>query len=182
MTIICATDFSQAATDALSVAVDIAQKRDESLLLWHAVQPQLGDATDPYVEPIRADSAALLEREAERLRALGITVTTDAVVGWPESQLPERMPKDTTLIVAGARGHARGTHWLIGSSVERLARVATVPMLVVRDAATLRSWLAGSRTLNVIIASDLSAVSDFALRRATLLRDLGPCNVELLHV
>lgn len=182
MTIICATDFSQPAADALGVAVEIAKKRGESLLLWHAVQPQVGDPIDAYVEPIRAGSAARLENEADRIRALGVTVQTAAVIGWPERELPSRMPADTTLIVAGARGHTRGTHWLIGTFVERLAGVAPVPLLVVRNSAGLRSWLSGSRKLNVVVASDFSAVSDFALRRAKLLQKLGPANVEILYV
>lgn len=182
MTILCATDFSQPADDAVRVAIDIARKRGETLLLWHAVQPQMGDPIGPYAEPMRADAAARLEAGAERIRSTGVTVETKAVVGFPDQELPTTMPPDTTLIVAGARGHSHGTHWLIGTVVERLARVAAVPMLVVRQAASLQSWLEGTGTLNVVVATDLSAVSDFALRRANLLRALGACNLELLYV
>jgi nucleotide-binding universal stress UspA family protein len=182
MTILCATDFSQPADDAVRVAADIARKRGETLLLWHAVQPQMGDPIGPYAEPMRADAAAGLEVQAERIRSTGVTVATSAVVGYPDQELPTVMPSDTTLIVAGARGHSRGTHWLLGSVVERLARLATVPMLVVREAAALRNWMEGTGKLNVVVATDLSAVSDFALRRAMLLRALGPCNLELLYV
>lgn len=182
MTIVCATDFSQPASDAVNVAADIARKRGESLLLWHAVEPQAGDPVSADVEPVRAGRASRLEREAERIRGLGVAVECSAVIGWPEDELPARMPAETTLLVIGARGHRGGAHWLVGSVVERLARVVTVPMLVVHDAAPLRTWLDGARKLNVVIASDLSAVSDFALRRANILRKLGPCDVELLFV
>ncbi|HYK04085.1 MAG TPA: universal stress protein [Thermoanaerobaculia bacterium] len=182
MTILCATDFSQPADDAVRVAADIARKRGETLLLWHAVQPQMGDPIGPYAEPMRADAAARLEAGAERIRSTRLTVETSAVVGFPDQELPTTMPADTTLIVAGARGHSRGTHWLIGTVVERLAQVAPVPMLVVRQPAALQSWMEGIGTLNVVVATDLSAVSDFALRRANLLRALGPCNLELLYV
>lgn len=182
MTILCATDFSQPATDALAVAAELAKKRNESLLLWHALQPQLGDPRLPYVEPMLGLCEARLVSEADRIRKTGLSVTTEAVVGWPDQELPAHMPADTTLIVAGARGHARGTHWLIGTVVERLARVATVPLLVVRDGPALQEWLSGGRELNVIVATDLSAVSDFALRRSLDLRDLGPCDFELLYV
>ncbi|HEX6095898.1 MAG TPA: universal stress protein [Thermoanaerobaculia bacterium] len=182
MTILCATDFSQPADDAVRVAIDIARKRGETLLLWHAVQPQMGDPIGPYAEPMRADAAARLEAGAERIRSTGITVETKAVVGFPDQELPTTMPADTTLIVAGARGHSHGTHWLIGTVVERLAQVATVPLLVVRQPAALQSWMEGIGTLNVVVATDLSAVSDFALRRANLLRVLGACNLQLLYV
>ena len=182
MTIICATDFSQPASDALAVAVDLAKRRGEGLLLWHAVQPQIGDGGVRYIESVLADCEARLASDAERIRKTGLSVTTEVVIGWPDHQLPARMPADTTLIVAGAQGHARGTHWLIGTVVERLARVTSVPLLVVRDASALQQWLTGGRKLNVIVATDLSAVSDFALRRSLDLRELGPCDFELLYV
>ena len=182
MTIVCATDFSQPAADAVDVAAGIAIKRGESLLLWHAVEPQAGDPVSTYADVVRADRAARLEREAERIRGRGVAVECSAVFGWPDHELPSRMPGDTTLIVVGALGHRGGPHWLIGSVVERLARVITVPMLVVRNAQPLRTWLDDNHKLDVVIASDLSAVSDFALRRANILQKLGPCDVELLYV
>ena len=182
MTILCATDFSHPADDAVRVAAAIARKRGETRLLWHAVQPQMGDPTCPYAEPMREEAATRLEAGAERIRSTGVTVGTKAVVGFPDQELPSVLPPDATLIVAGARGHSRGTHWLIGTVVERLARVATVPLLVVRDAAALLNWMQGNGKLDVVVATDLSAVSDFALRRANLLRALGPCDLELLYV
>ena len=105
MTIVCVTDFSQAAGEAVDVAAEIARKRGESLLLWHAVEPQAGDPVGAYVEPVRADRAARLESEAERIRALGVAVECSAVIGWPEDELPAQLPAETSLIVAGARGH-----------------------------------------------------------------------------
>ena len=182
MTILCATDFSQPADDAVRIAFEIARKRGEKLLLWHAVQPQMGDPIAEYTEPQRAQAAARLESEAEWMREDGVTVTTEAVIGWPDQLLAAGMPDDTTLIVAGARGHARGTHWVIGTVVERIARIATVPLLVVREAEKIRRWLSGDGKLDVIVATDLSAVADFALRRASILKALGPCNLELLYV
>lgn len=182
MTVLCATDFSQPATEALNVAAEIARKRGEKLRIWHAVEPQMGDPVGPYAEPVRTECAVRLEAEAERIRASGLTVETETVVGYPDQELPTRTPADTTLIVAGARGHRKGTHWLIGTVVERLARVVSVPLLVVREAATLRGWMDGTKKLNVVVATDLSAVSDFALRRSRILRHLGPCDAELLYV
>ena len=115
-------------------------------------------------------------------RALGVAVECSVVIGWPEDELPPHLPSETTLLVVGARRHHGGDDWFVGSVVERLARAVTVPILAVRNAAPLRTWLDGTRKLNVVVASDLSAVSDFALRRAHILQKLGPCDVELLYV
>src|SRR5688572_11263092 len=157
MTIVAATDFSQPATASLGVAVDIARKRGERLLLWHCVQPQLGDPLDQAIEPMRSECASRLDADAKRIRQLGLAVNTEVVVGWPDRELPLRMPADTTLIVAGARGHAQRTHWLVGSVIERIAHGTTVPLLVVREETTLRRWLSGTSKLNVIIATDFTA-------------------------
>ena len=182
MTIVCATDFSHPAAEAVGVAADIARKRAEKLLLWHAVQVPIGDPIYAYMEPIRAECTAQLAAEAERIRASGVVVETQMAIGSPDDELASSMPADATLVVTGARGHRTGTHWLIGSVAERIARVTTVPMLVVRDAAALHDWVNGSRRLNVVVATDLSAVSDFALRKVALLRELGECNLELLYI
>jgi nucleotide-binding universal stress UspA family protein len=164
MTILCATDFSDPAKDATSIAAVIADRLREPLLLVHVAHPAIPRGTFP------AD--AIPEGPFD----------TKWMVGDPDEQILAAAPHDTKLIVVGARGHRRGTHWLIGSVPERLARTAPFPMLVVRNAAPLHAWLTGTKALSVNIATDLTPVSDYALQRASMLKELGPCHVELTYV
>jgi nucleotide-binding universal stress UspA family protein len=182
MTILCGTDFTESAAEALSVAAALAAKRGEALLLAHVVQPQPADPVELFTEDLRKTYESQLNTDADALREKGITVGTKVVFGAPDLELIASAPEDTTLIVVGAGRHRAGTHWLIGSTAERLARCSPHPLLVVRDAAGLKQWLAGGRRLEVMAATDLSPASDYAFERAVLLKDFGPCQVELTYV
>lgn len=182
MTVVCGTDFSTNANEASQIAARIAHRRGETLLLVHVVQPMPTDPAGDHNDVQRSTAATALENTAAELRALGITVETDAVIGSPAHEIVAHAPDDTTLFVAGARGHSRAAHWLIGSVAERLARIVPHPLLVVRQARDLHRWLDGVRDLDVLIATDFSPVSDFAMKRASLLHELGQCNVDLTYI
>ena len=132
MTVVCGTDFSTNASEASQIAARIAHRRGENLLLVHVVQPAPADPAGDHTDFLRTAAATALENSAAELRALGIQVETDAVIGSPAHEIVAHAPDDTTLFVTGARGHSRAAHWLIGSVAERLARIVPHPLLVVR--------------------------------------------------
>lgn len=182
MTVVCGTDFSNNASEASQIAARIAHRRGENLLLVHVVQPAPTDPAGDHNDFLHSSAATALENTAAELRSLGIMVETDAVIGSPAHEIVAHAPDDTTLFVTGARGHSRAAHWLIGSVAERLARIVPHPLLVVRHARDLNRWLDGVRDLDVLIATDFSLVSDYAMHRASLLRELGRCNVDLTYI
>lgn len=182
MTVVCGTDFSTNASEASQIAARIAHRRGEKLLLVHVVQPAPTDPVGDHTDFLRSSASTALENTAAELRALGIIVETDAVTGSPAHEIVAHAPDDTTLFVTGARGHSRAAHWLIGSVAERLARIVPHPLLVVRHARDLNRWLDGVRDLDVLVATDFSPVSDYAMQRASLLRELGQCNADLTYI
>ena len=182
MTVVCGTDFSTNASEASQIAARIAHRRGENLLLVHVVQPAPTDPAGDHNDFLRSSAVTALENTAAELRALGMIVETDALIGSPAHEIVAHAPDDTTLFVTGARGHSRAAHWLIGSVAERLAHIVPHPLLVVRHGRDLNRWLDGVRDLDVLIATDFSLVSDYALHRASLLRELGKCNVDLTYV
>lgn len=182
MTIVCGTDFSASSNAAMHVAAAIARRRTEKLLLMHVVQPAPSDPVENYTEMLQRVCTAELQKLAQDVDLAGLDVKTAVMHGSPAEELIARAPSDTSLIVVGGRGHAHGAHWLIGSVAERLARTSPHPLLVVRHAAGLQAWLAGERRLDVVIATDLTPISDFALQRAAMLAELGPCDVELTYI
>jgi len=182
MTVVCGTDFSTNANEASQIAARIAQRRGEKLFLVHVVQPAPTDPAGDHNDFLISSASTALENTAAELRALGIIVETDAVIGSPAHEIVAHAPDDTTLFVTGARGHSRAAHWLIGSVAERLARIVPHPLLVVRHAHDLNRWLDGVRDLDVLIATDFSVVSDYAMNRASLLGELGRCNADLTYI
>jgi nucleotide-binding universal stress UspA family protein len=135
-----------------------------------------------YGDMLRSACAAELEKSARDAALANLHVETAVMTGSPAEELVARAPEETSLIVAGGRGLAHGPNWLVGSVTERLARISPWPLLVVRHASALDAWLAGERRLDVVMATDLTAISDFALERASTLAELGPCDVELTYI
>lgn len=185
MAIICGTDFSPAARDAVEVASKLSCRTKEELVLVHAVAPRPSDPiTVVDLDRLRGTFAEALEHEAAELRTRGLEVTTHAEMGSPDEVIVRiARQRDADLIVLGAVGQRRGTHWLLGSVADHVARTTPVPLLLVRDAKRLQAWIQANETLRVLLATDLSPVSDFALEwLQSTFNSIGPCNVLLLHV
>lgn len=183
MTIVCGTDFSQAARDAMDVAAKLCCRLKQDLLLVHAVAPQAVDPIGSDFDSLRAAMAEALEHEAAKLRSTGLRVASRAVIGWPEEEIVRAACEaDADLIVVGALGRHHGPHWLIGSVAERVAQTTPVPLLLVRDAKPLLSWMEGSDRLRVLHATDFTPVSDFALEWMQILKAIGCCDVLLEYV
>ncbi len=183
MTVVCGTDFSDAAGDAVAIAAKLSRRTKQSLLLVHAVVPQPADPIAADLEPARAAMAEALGREAAALRKDGLEVSTRSVIGWADEVLTRAASEtDADLIVLGAIGHRRGAHWLIGSVAENVAKTTSVPLLLVRDRRSLDDWFEGREVLRVVLATDFSPVSDFALEWLQKLSTIGPSDTLLTYV
>jgi nucleotide-binding universal stress UspA family protein len=183
MTVICGTDFSDAARDAMAVAAKLSCRTKQSLLLVHAVVPQPADPVAVDLEPVRAAMAEALEHQAAELHTAGLEVSTRSVIGWADEVLTHAASEvDADLIVLGAIGHRRGAHWLIGSVADNVAKTTPVPLLLVRDRKSLEQWLEGNEVLRVVLATDFSPVSDFAMDWMQKLSSIGPSETLLTYV
>ena len=132
MTIVCGTDFSQPARDAVAVAAKLSCRLKQDLVLVHAVAPHAADPMGFDFEPLRAAMAGALEHEAAEMRSAGLKVATRAVIGWPEEEIVQTAREaGADLIVMGALGRHQGLYWLIGSVAERVAQTTPVPLLLV---------------------------------------------------
>ncbi len=181
MTILCGFDFSESSVDALQTAAAMAGRRGERLLLIHVVQPVPSDPAENHGEIVRGACTEELAKLAVQ-HCRGVTLETAVVTGSPAASILAHAPDDTTLIVVGGRGQSPAAHWLIGSVAERLARTSPYPLLIIRRGHVIRTWLHGEKPLEVMIATDLTPVADYALERSSLLAGFGPCNVELTYI
>lgn len=180
MTILCGTDFSEAAGRAVHVAACLAARLQTSLHLVHAAQYAQGE------ESLLSQHVAitqLLDRAAERARACGAHVRTQIEDGPPDEALLRVAKRDEAeLIVVGALGTRLPGVWQLGSHVERLAQHSHVPVLVVRDDQALVSWLTERRPLRIVLGADFSPSSDDAARLVERWRAAAPCQVTAVHL
>ena len=139
--ILVPTDFSPASKEALWYAVRIAEGRNSEITLLHVLEPQ-----DPVALADRPAAAAFSEQELanpeEALRGLVDSAKAAGAVGTKSilragvatHEIIEAAKEvDVDLIVIATHGLAGWKRFAIGSTAERVARVATCPVLVVRE-------------------------------------------------
>jgi len=133
-TIVWATDGSENADRALSVAKTLAHESDASLLVAHVVQryaTESGLAVYPDEEQLKTR----LERVVDDLSGEGLDASlkiVDHVGPQPAHEIAD-LARETgaDLIVLGTRGHTAMLGLLLGSVTQRLLHVAPCPVLAV---------------------------------------------------
>lgn len=180
MTILCGTDFSPLATQAIRVAGLIARRRGQRLHLVHVLEPDDLTQSEEESQPTPGTrEQKRLAQEVERMQPLGIEVTTEILSGRPDEILVEVAAQlDAGLLVVGAVGHRPVERWLLGSCAERTAREAPIPVLVVREARPFEEWLGNGRALRVVVGCEDGPSSDGALVWAGSLREIA--SIELV--
>lgn len=183
MSIVCGTDFSEAAMQAATAAACLALRTGSTLHLVHALDLPLEALKAQPGHPVLLWAEGQLAREGGRLRELGAAVTARAVAGQPDRVL-QATARDVqaTLIVVGALGQAGNDRHRLGSRADRTAQHARVPVLTVRDSAPFLAWLKENRALRVVLGADTSESTESAARWLDGLCLLGPVELTLAHL
>lgn len=183
MTIICATDFSDAAAAGCAVAAALAEQHREPLVLVHAILPVAAPPKFHAVEHLQDQRAAAEEALRDQARAIrGVEVTAHVGVGSPDEVVLEQAEAaGARLIVTGSVGQ-RGAKSLLGSTAERIVATSRIPVLVVRGPFPAAEWLRERRPLRVAVAADLGSGTDAAVEWTAHLTDHGPCEFVIAHV
>lgn len=175
---VAATDFSAAAELAVARAARLAAQHGAELTLVHALPVSLWKDTltlvaDLYLhgptsyDPhgVEADMRAKLDAVAARVQqTYGIACRGVLRSGRPPAEIAAAAADaGADLLVIGAHGEHRVHELLLGTTAQKLARLAPCPVLLVRRAAVAYA--------TVLVATDFS---DAALRAAALAGALAP--------
>lgn len=179
MTIVCATDFSEGARQAATVAARLAARRERPLWLVHQVHP---DQLIVAAEPVREGLQALLREEASRLSGLDAQVEVALLEDGSKRALADFCSqRDARLLVVGPpRGEV--PYPGAGGSLDRIAQTTSMPLLRVRDAAPFQDWLSGKRPLRVMLGVDRSRGTLAARLWLEELGRYGPIELLAGHV
>jgi nucleotide-binding universal stress UspA family protein len=174
MTILCATHFSEAAQRAVTAAAQLALKMNEPLFLVHVLP---GDLARVFGKTLNDTATTTLLEEVRRLEQLGVRVSHQLLSGEPAEEL-ERFAREkgATLVVTAAPTSA-SPFLGMGGTVDRLATVLPVPLLVVRDVAPFEAWVQGTRPLKVMLGTDRSQPFESAREWLQGLRRYGAVEV-----
>jgi len=137
-------DGSPTSNLALDHAAALALLSGATVVLLHVIETLKHSSgyerPKVYFEQVRpaylAAGQALLDQAASRLRRDGIAVETVLVEAWDErvSELIARQAETSRsdIIVLGTHGRRGVDRLLLGSDAEQVARIAPVPVMLVR--------------------------------------------------
>jgi nucleotide-binding universal stress UspA family protein len=181
--IVCGTDFSATATEAINIAAAMARQLASRLVLVHADQFYRLRVSDPMaIEAAISERRGELNSEAQRLRDLGTQVEEKFLSGSaPYELVAAATESKARLIVVGAIGHRLARRLLLGSVAERTAEISAVPTLVVRPKSSLAAWIDGKHVLKILVGYDFSAASDTALGWVNELGKIGKFQAAVLY-
>jgi nucleotide-binding universal stress UspA family protein len=139
--ILVAMDFTDVADSGLAYAKSLARAFDSELLLVHVTDP-IAHINIP--EGGWVDDSARIKNEMEAteslgaaLRAEGFRAKETCAFGGVAHEIAERCrERQADLIVTGTHGRYGLNRILFGSEAENIARVSTIPILVVGPKAT----------------------------------------------
>lgn len=134
-TVVLATDGSESAIRAVTLAFDLAERFDATIHALYVI-----DETEVKTSPkaVRDDLRAALRDRGENalseIDAHSDTVTTAVREGDPASEICSYTEEvDADLIVTGTRGRHGEHSFLLGSVAEAVVRRSPVPVLTARQ-------------------------------------------------
>lgn len=138
--ILVPTDFSTHACAALDLAIGMAQRFGAELLVVHVIAttsfPTSNMLTMSHFPNLRDEVKKRSEAEMQNLlKALpaGVKAAGKLLEGPTYEQVLDCAAREgADLIVMGTQGHTGLKHMILGSTAERVVRLAPVPVLTIR--------------------------------------------------
>lgn len=187
--ILVPTDFSKHAEAGVPYAVELAKRSNGKLHLLHVFHENPGATLyaglviggSAWLEEARHRFDAQLKEKAEEIqRRHGVKVIYTQVAGHPVHEIVNYANKSNVdVIVMATHGHGVLQHALMGSTAERVARLATKPLLTIRPAEK-----AQGKKLNfkhILVATDFSSNSNAAWPLAAAIAKENGASVTLAY-
>jgi nucleotide-binding universal stress UspA family protein len=135
--IVVANDGSEGGSRALAFACDLAKHHHATLHMISVEQlPDFPASIDEIVETKAAENHKfhdVVEEARKIAKAKGIALKTEVVAGHPAASIVERVKgMKADLLIVGFMGHSALYERIIGSTADRLVRLAPCPVLVVK--------------------------------------------------
>lgn len=182
--ILFATDFSDAAAQAVPYVKNIANHYQSNLVALHVRPPMAGPLSQPNTWPFDADVVRNLDADHRKeLRESFVGFPVNTVIGEGDilPSVENAIQKyDVDLLVIGTRGRTGLGKLLLGSIAEEIFRSVNCPVLTVGPAATAKGPRGEIR--EILYATDFSPESERVAAYALSLAQEFQANLILLHV
>ena len=186
--VLFATDFSACADRAMGYALALAGAWKAELCVMTVLE--LYPGMDPeytvnkmYLDHLRSEANRQLVAVEARAKAAGQPVTTRIEIGIP-SQAVQTVAEGirADLLVVGTHGRTGLDHVLIGSTAERVVRMAPCPVLAVKAGKNGTTGAAATSAIKrIVVPIDLSTCSLDALEYAVQFAKPLGATITILH-
>ena len=137
--ILVPVDFSSGSERAVAKAAELARVMNAEIELLHVYQlpvfalPDSSVTVSPtYVADLTDRAQKALDKHRSALAAEGLVASTKLMEGMPAQAITDHAAQiHAEMIVMGTHGHSGFKRFLLGSTAERVVRMATVPVLSV---------------------------------------------------
>jgi nucleotide-binding universal stress UspA family protein len=130
--ILVTTDFSEGTADALAYAFSVAQENESQIMLLHVVHDAAADVSGKYRESLVQGVQKQLDDLVPTEAKAWCDVSTEVEIGVPY-RLIMRVLEDEKidLLVMNIHGKGMLDRALLGSTAERVVRVAPCPVMLI---------------------------------------------------
>lgn len=183
--ILVPTDFSPTAERALRLAIDIADRSDGTIILYHAFKPEKNELVstaadrEKYNKQFEINLVKRLQRVKKRVDADGRKVSVSTIVGRVpvvDNILGFAEHNHIDLIVMGTQGASGLRKTIIGSVASKVADHADIPVLLVPEKYELKE------PENILFASNYVASDRKALGWLLEFAKLFGTGVTVIHL
>jgi len=186
--LLLATDFSDWARRAEDHACALAASWQAKLTVMTVLEFPPG--MDPnyavnkqYLTNRMSEASAQLAKFKHGAYARGIAVTTRTATGMPSEEIiAAALAEKADLIIVGTRGRSGLAHVLLGSTAERVIRMAPCPVLAVHTLKEESLTGKGISLDRILVPTDFSECSEEAVNFAAVVAAQTKASIELMHV
>ena len=192
-TILFATDGSHGSAIAEAYACELAQSWGASLTVMSVLEFPPGMNPDYavnrlYLDELMKDVTTKLTDLKARAASLGVPVQSYVATGIPSEEVSAvARTQGAELIVVGTRGKTGLEHVLLGSTAERVIRMApcpvlTVPMVKQRTEGSSSIEKPNTTLKRMLVPVDFSDCSFDAFEYGALIAKRSKASIKLFHV
>ncbi len=186
--ILFATDGSQGSAAAEAYVCALAHSWGASLTVMSVLEFPPGMNPDYavnrlYLDELMQEATTRLVDLKVRAGGLGLSVQSRIATGIPsEEVLAVARAEEADLVVVGTRGKTGLEHVLLGSTAERIIRMAPCPVLTVPGAKQLAGEHPKATFMRMLVPVDFSDCSRDALEYGALIAQRSNVSMKLIHV
>jgi nucleotide-binding universal stress UspA family protein len=130
--ILVTTDFSEGTSDALAYAFSVAQENESQIMLLHVVHDAAADVSGKYRESLVQGVQKQLDDLVPTDAKAWCDVSTDVEIGVPYRIIMRTLEDEKIdLLVMNIHGKGMLDRALLGSTAERVVRVAPCPVMLI---------------------------------------------------